>query len=72
MARYQTTKIILQKDCIGTNARISLVGQGANYNLKNEGFCARVSDLSSPDEGSVLYFSAECNDSRLPFNKIDA
>jgi len=72
MVRYQTTKVILQKDCTGTNARISLVEQGANYNLKNEGFCARVNDLSSHEEGAFLYFSSECNDSRLPFTRVPA
>ena len=67
MFRSSTSKIVLSQDCTNANARITLQAAGSHYKLVNGHECARTSDLNTNIEGSDLYFSPECNDSRLPF-----
>ena len=67
MFRSSINRIILSQECTKTNANIKLQDDNSYHKLVNGNECARTSDLSTNTEGSDLYFSSECNDSRLPF-----
>lgn len=62
--------VILGKACNTASTKIRLVADGTEYRIKNIDRCLRAAELSNTANGDVVYFDAECNDSRLKYRLI--